>query len=81
MQRIALPITIGSVRYPGIKIHAAKQIHEAVLTTFGLSPASPDAAETAITGGCSDPESRRSACRRLRGASHGCTRFVKHPSG
>jgi hypothetical protein len=58
LQRIALPITIGSVRYPGIKIHetriirlmevllhggthvggwTAKQIHEAVLTTFGLS--------------------------------------------
>src|ERR1700758_4878830 len=58
LQRIALPITKGSVRYPGIKIHeariirlmevllhggthvggwTAKQIHEAVLTTFGLS--------------------------------------------
>ena len=58
LQRIALPITIGSVRYPGIKIHdtriirlmevllhgathvggwTAKQIHETVLTTFGLS--------------------------------------------
>jgi hypothetical protein len=58
LQRIALPITIGSVRYPGIKIHdrrvirllevllhggtqvggwTAKQIHQAVLTTFGLS--------------------------------------------
>jgi len=58
LQRIALPITIGSVRYPGIKIHdvrviriqevllhggstvggwTAKQIHEAVLTTFHLS--------------------------------------------
>jgi hypothetical protein len=58
LQRIALPITIGSVRYPGIKIHdtriirlmevllhggtrvggwTAKQTHEAVLTTFGLS--------------------------------------------
>ena len=58
LQRIALPITIGSVRYPGIKIHetrvirlmevllhggthvggwTAKEIHEAVLTTFGLS--------------------------------------------
>ena len=57
LQRIALPITIGSVRYPGIKIHetriirlmevllhggthvggwTAKQIHEAVLTTFGF---------------------------------------------
>jgi len=54
-----LPITIGSVRYPGIKIHdtriirllevllhggntvggwTAKQIHQAVLTTFQLSP-------------------------------------------
>ena len=58
LQRIALPITVGSVRYPGIKIHdtrvirlmevllhggthvggwTAKEIHEAVLTTFGLS--------------------------------------------
>jgi hypothetical protein len=57
LQRIALPITKGSVRYPGIKIHetriirllevlmhagthvggwTAKQIHEAVLTTFDL---------------------------------------------
>jgi hypothetical protein len=61
LQRIALPVTIGSVRYPGIKIHdtriirllevllhggntvggwTAKQIHEAVLTTFQLSPKS-----------------------------------------
>jgi hypothetical protein len=58
LQRLALPITIGSVRYPGIKIHdtriirlmevllhggtqvggwTAKEIHQAVLTTFGLS--------------------------------------------
>jgi len=58
LHRIALPITKGSVRYPGIKIHetrvirlmevlmhagthvggwTAKEIHEAVLTTFGLS--------------------------------------------
>jgi hypothetical protein len=58
LQRIALPITIGSVRYPGIKIHdtrvirllevllhggntvggwTTKQIHQAVLTSFGLS--------------------------------------------
>jgi hypothetical protein len=58
LQRIALPVTIGSVRYPGIKIHdqriirllevllhngstiggwTAKQIHQAVLTTFQLS--------------------------------------------
>jgi hypothetical protein len=58
LQRIALPITIGSVRYPGIKIQdrrvirllevllhggtqvggwTAKQIHQAVLTTFDLS--------------------------------------------
>jgi hypothetical protein len=58
LQRLALPITIGSVRYPGIKIHdariirllevllhggntvggwTAKQIHQAVLTTFQLS--------------------------------------------
>jgi hypothetical protein len=59
LQRLALPLTAGSVRYPGIKIHetriirllevllhggnivggwTAKQIHEAVLTTFQLSP-------------------------------------------
>jgi hypothetical protein len=59
LQRLALPITISSVRYPGIKIHdtriirllevllhggntvggwTAKQIHQAVLTTFRLSP-------------------------------------------
>jgi hypothetical protein len=59
LQRLALPITVGSVRYPGIKIHdtriirllevllhgsntvggwTAKQIHQAVLTTFQLSP-------------------------------------------
>jgi len=59
LQRIALPVTIGSVRFPGIKIHdtriirllevllhggntvggwTAKQIHQAVLTTFQLSP-------------------------------------------
>lgn len=59
LQRLALPVTIGSVRYPGIKIHdtrmirllevllhggttvggwTAKQIHEAILTTFQLSP-------------------------------------------
>jgi hypothetical protein len=59
LQRLALPITAGSVRYPGIKIHdariirllevllhngstvggwTAKQIHEAVVTTFQLSP-------------------------------------------
>jgi hypothetical protein len=58
LQRLALPITAGSVRYPGVKIHdariirllevllhngstvggwTAKQIHEAVLTTFHLS--------------------------------------------
>ena len=58
LQRLALPTTIGSVRYPGIKIHdtriirllevllhggttvggwTAKQIHEAILTTFQLS--------------------------------------------
>jgi hypothetical protein len=59
LQRIALPITVGSVRHPGIKIHdariirllevllhggnavggwTAKQIHQAVLATFQLSP-------------------------------------------
>src|SRR6201988_521576 len=58
LQRIALPIVVGAVRYPGIKIHdvrvirlfevllhgsthvggwSAKQIHQAVLATFGLS--------------------------------------------
>jgi hypothetical protein len=58
LQRLALPVTIGTVRYPGIKIHdtrvirllevllhggttvggwTARQIHEAVLTTFRLS--------------------------------------------
>src|SRR5438552_2077494 len=58
LQRLALPVTIGTVRYPGIKIHetriirlmevllhggtavggwTAKQIHQTVLTTFGLS--------------------------------------------
>src|SRR6185312_4176937 len=58
LQRLALPVTIGAVRHPGIKIHetriirllevllhggtavggwAAKQIHQAVLTTFELS--------------------------------------------
>jgi hypothetical protein len=59
LQRLALPVMAGSVRYPGIKIHdtrvirllevllhggnaiggwTAKQIHQAVLTTFQLSP-------------------------------------------
>ena len=58
LQRIALPLTIGSVRYPGIKIHdtriirllevllhggsnvsgwTTQQIHQAVLTTFGIA--------------------------------------------
>src|SRR5215471_6311431 len=58
LQRLALPVIVGAVRYPGIKIHDprvirllevllhggthiggwnAKQIHHAVLTTFGLS--------------------------------------------
>jgi hypothetical protein len=58
LQRLALPVTIGTVRYPGIKIHdtrtirlmevllhggttlggwTARQIHEAVVTTFRLS--------------------------------------------
>jgi hypothetical protein len=58
LQRLALPVTIGSVRYPGIRIHdrriirllevllhgsnmvgggTARQIHQAVLTTFQLS--------------------------------------------
>jgi hypothetical protein len=59
LERIALPINVGSVRYPGIKIHdtrmirllevllhngstiggwTAKQIHQAVLAAFQLSP-------------------------------------------
>ncbi len=59
LQRIALPINVGSVRYPRIKLHEARtirllevllhngstvggwttrQIHEAVITTFQLSP-------------------------------------------
>src|SRR5438309_10292021 len=59
LQRFALPVTVGSVCYPGIKIHetriirllemllhggnsvggwTAKQIHQAVLTTFQPSP-------------------------------------------
>ena len=59
LQRLALPITTGSVRYPGSRIQdtriirlmevllhggntvggwTAKQIHQAVLTTFQLSP-------------------------------------------
>src|SRR5271165_2031026 len=58
LQRLAITITVGAVRYPGIKIHdprvirllevllhggshvggwTAKQIHQAVLTTFHLS--------------------------------------------
>jgi hypothetical protein len=61
LQRLALPLTVGSVRYPGIKIHdtriirllevllhagntlggwTTKQIHQAVLTSFQLSPQS-----------------------------------------
>jgi hypothetical protein len=59
VQRLALPITIGTVRYPGIRLQdvrvirllevllhggttvggwTSKQIHEAVLATFDLSP-------------------------------------------
>src|SRR5438445_8258334 len=59
LQRLAMPITVGSVHHPGIRIHdtriirllevllhggntigggTARQIHEAVLTTFQLSP-------------------------------------------
>jgi hypothetical protein len=59
LQRIALPVTIGLVRYPGIRLQdpriirllevllhgstavggwTAKQIHQALLTTFELSP-------------------------------------------
>jgi hypothetical protein len=57
LQRLALPITVGTAKYPGIKIHdtrmirlmevllhggtvvsgwKARQIHEAILTTFGI---------------------------------------------
>lgn len=60
LQRLALPITVGTAKFPGIKIHdsrmirlmevllhggttiggwTAKQIHEALLTTFELSVA------------------------------------------
>ena len=60
LPRLALPITVGTARFPGIKIHdtrmirlmevllhggttvggwTAKQIHEAILTTFHLSVA------------------------------------------
>ena len=63
LQRLALPVYAGSVRYPGIKIHdtriirllevllhggnmvggwTARQIHQAVLTTFQLSPKTYD---------------------------------------
>jgi hypothetical protein len=59
LQRLALPVMVGSVRYPGVKIHdtriirlmevllhgshtvgggTAHQIHQAVVTTFQLSP-------------------------------------------
>jgi hypothetical protein len=59
LQRLALPVHIGSVRYPGIRIHdtrlirlfevllhggnpvggsTTRHIHQAVLTTFQLSP-------------------------------------------
>ena len=58
LQRLALPITVGTAKYPGIKIHdtrmirlmevllhagttvggwRAQQIHEVILTSFGLS--------------------------------------------
>lgn len=58
LQRLALPIEVGSAKFPGIKIHdtrmirlmevmlhggltvggwTAKQIHQAILTSFGLS--------------------------------------------
>jgi hypothetical protein len=60
LQRIALPMTVGAIRYPGIKIHdvriirllevllhgstqvggwTAREIHQAILTTFHLSEA------------------------------------------
>jgi hypothetical protein len=58
LQRLALPITVGTAKFPGIKIHdtrmirlmeillhggtrvggwSAKQIHQAILTAYGLS--------------------------------------------
>jgi hypothetical protein len=70
LQRLALPITVGAVRYPGIKIHeprvirlfevllhggshlggwTAKQIHNAVLTSFHLSGASTASISSAMT--------------------------------
>ena len=60
LQRLALPITVGTAKFPGIKIHdtrmirlmeillhggttaggwTAKQVHNALLTTFELSAA------------------------------------------
>jgi hypothetical protein len=47
LQRIALPITIGSVRYPGIKIHAQRHNLriEASCLSFGAG-----AGWTAVTG-------------------------------
>jgi len=63
LQRLALPITVGSVRYPGIKLHDpriirllevllhagsqlggwnAKQIHQAVLSSFQISESQYD---------------------------------------
>ena len=60
LQRLALPITVGTAKFPGIKIHdtrmirlmevllhggttvggwTAKQIHDAILTTFELPAA------------------------------------------
>ena len=91
LQRLALPVTIGSVRYPGIKIHdtriirllevllhggntvggwTAKQIHQAVLTTFQLSAEQPTASTNSATicanskaTGCCNATARRYAYR------------------
>jgi hypothetical protein len=36
LQRIALPITIGSVRYPGIKIHETRRKGFSAIGRFDL---------------------------------------------
>ena len=69
LQRLALPVTIGSVRYPGIKIHdtriirllevfaarldtvggwTAKEIHQAVLTSFRPKPMNSTSSVTTV---------------------------------
>ena len=70
LQRLALPITVGTAKYPGIKIHdtrmirlmqvllhagtsvggwRAQQLHDAVLTSFGLSRPSATASTNCAT--------------------------------